>query len=164
MTYNAATDAATHETDSDADGVTGEADISAVASNGAAQADAATAAADHAAQAREFLDRSRIYFEDGMLHQASEKGWGAAAHMAKAVAVTQGWQYTTHAELGGILHNSRKALDDDRLSALRSTPYELHSNFYQRKRHLNAEVIGENLERVAELVDLLEPLAKPTPS
>ncbi|MCY4455272.1 MAG: hypothetical protein OXC56_03050 [Chloroflexi bacterium] len=46
--------------------------------------------ADYAAQAREFLTRSREYLAAGDLHQASEKGWGAAAHMAKAVAAAQG--------------------------------------------------------------------------
>ena len=36
-----------------------------------------TAIADHKAQAREFLARSREYLPAGDLHQASEKGWGA---------------------------------------------------------------------------------------
>ena len=45
--------------------------------------------ADHAAQARDFLEKSREYLAAGDLHQASEKGWGAASHMVKAVAVAQ---------------------------------------------------------------------------
>ena len=49
-------------------------------------------AADHASQAYEFLTESRNYLAVGKLHQASEKGWGAAAHMTKAVAAAQGWQ------------------------------------------------------------------------
>ena len=38
--------------------------------------------ADHENQAREFLGKARDYLNAGDLHQASEKGWGAAAHMA----------------------------------------------------------------------------------
>ena len=45
------------------------------------------AAADYFEQAREFLERSRIYLADGQLHRASEKGCGAAAHVAKPVAL-----------------------------------------------------------------------------
>ena len=39
------------------------------------------AVADHVNQARDFLARSREYLTQSELHQASEKGWGAAAHM-----------------------------------------------------------------------------------
>ena len=41
----------------------------------------------HAAQSREFLYKGREYLAAGDVHQASEKGRGAAAHMAKAVAL-----------------------------------------------------------------------------
>jgi hypothetical protein len=37
----------------------------------------------HASQAREFLNKARGYLAAGDLHQASEQGWGAAAHMAR---------------------------------------------------------------------------------
>ena len=51
---------------------------------------------DYRRQAREFLDRAQLYLADGDLHQASEKGWGAASHMVKAVAAAMGQQYTSH--------------------------------------------------------------------
>ena len=51
------------------------------------------AAGDYRQQARNFLGKSREYLAEGDLHQASEKGWGAAAWMAKAVAETRGWEY-----------------------------------------------------------------------
>ena len=41
------------------------------------------AVGDYRRQAREFMLKSRQYLADGDLHQASEKGWGAAAWMAK---------------------------------------------------------------------------------
>ena len=60
--------------------------------------------ADYAGQAREFLANSLEFLAAGNLHQASEKGWGAAAHMAKAVAVAQGWEYETHADFSAVMY------------------------------------------------------------
>ena len=119
--------------------------------------------ADHKRQAQEFLARAREYLNAGDLHQASEKGWGAAAHMAKAVAVAQGWEYDTHADFSVVLNQAWQATGNDRLRALRGIANELHSNFYRRKRHLNAEVIGQDIENVAELVEALALLASPAP-
>ena len=115
-------------------------------------------AADYAAQAREFLTESRQYLSDGKLHQASEKGWGAAAHMTKAVAVAQGWEYTNHADFSSILYEARRLTGNPRIHELRGVPNELHINYYKRKRHLNAEAISEDIEAVAELLALLTPL------
>ena len=120
-----------------------------------------TAVRDYAAQAREFLAHSREYLAADRLHQASEKGWGAAAHMAKAVALAQGWEYTTHAEFSVVLNQACQQLDDERLRLLRGIPNVLHSNYYRRKRHLDAESIGHDLDSVAEIIDRLEPLTAP---
>ena len=115
---------------------------------------------DHETQAREFLDLAREYLGHDNLHQASEKGWGAAAHMAKAVALAQGWDYNTHAEFSVVLNNATRATGDDRLLDLRATANELHSNYYRRKRHLDAAVIGRDLAKVSELLGLLTPLVE----
>ena len=123
------------------------------------------AIADFEAQARDFLNRGRAYLAAGHLHQASEKGWGAAAHMAKAVAVAQGWPYDTHADFSLVLNRATAATGEDRLRGLRAIANELHSNYYRRKRHLDAAEIGRDLGSIAELLDLLAPLARrPTPA
>jgi uncharacterized protein (UPF0332 family) len=119
------------------------------------------AVADYVAQADEFLDHAREYLAADRLHQASEKGWGAAAHMAKAVAEAQGWEYKTHADFSVVLNQARRLTDDARLGDLRATANDLHGNYYRRKRHLDADVIGEDIEKVAELVALLAPLTAP---
>ena len=62
------------------------------------------AVADHVNQARDFLARSREYLTQGDLHQVSEKGWGAAAHMVKAVAIAQGWEYERHSDFSQVLN------------------------------------------------------------
>ena len=123
------------------------------------------AIADFEAQARDFLDRAREYLAAGHLHQASEKGWGAAAHMAKAVSVAQGWPYDTHSDFSLVLNRATAVTGDDRLRALRAIANERHSNYYRRKRHLDAAEIGRDLESMAELLELLAPVARrPTPA
>ena len=113
---------------------------------------------DYEAQAREFLAKSRGYLAQGDLHQASEKGWGAAAHMAKAVAVAQGWTYETHSDFSLVIDPARRLTENSRLSGVRGIANELHGNYYRRKRHLDSGLIGEDLERVAEMLDILHPL------
>ncbi|MYE47123.1 MAG: hypothetical protein F4X25_10375 [Chloroflexi bacterium] len=115
--------------------------------------------ADHAAQAREFLSKAREYLASDDLHQASEKGWGAASHMAKAVAAAQGWEYETHADFSVVLNRAWRLTDDDLLPGLRAIANDLHGNYYRRKRHLDAAAVGRDIESMAELLDLLAPLA-----
>ena len=116
---------------------------------------------DYRRQARDFLRKARQYLAEDDLHQASEKGWGAAAWMAKAVAVVYGWEYTEHAEFGVVLNNASELSGNNRLFELRGIAYGLHKNFYFRKRFLSPGSIAHDIDRMAELLDLLEPLAVP---
>ena len=115
---------------------------------------------DYRLQSREFLEKSQHYLADDDLHQASEKGWGAAAWMTKAVAVAQGWQYDKHEHFGEVLYQAGKITGEQRLNDLRKTANDLHGNFYQRKRFLHADLIAAALDEVATLLDLLEPLTE----
>ena len=115
---------------------------------------------DYKLQAREFLSKSQEYLAIGDLHQASEKGWGAAAWMTKAVAVAQGWQYDQHAHFNVVLNNALLMTNNDRLLALREIANGLHRNYYTRKQFLNANIIRRELDAAAELLDILEPLTE----
>ena len=117
---------------------------------------------DYKQQARDFLAKGQDYLAAGDLHQASEKGWGAAAWMTKAVAVTHGWEYERHEHFSMVLNNARALTGNDRLPALRSIANELHGNYYRRRRHLDSESIGIDLKAVAVLLDVLEPLTDTT--
>ena len=77
------------------------------------------AVADHVYQARDFLARSREYLTQSDLHQASEKGWGAAAHMVKAVAIAQGWEYERQSDFSQVLNSAYLATGDDQIRLLR---------------------------------------------
>ena len=116
---------------------------------------------DYRSQSHEFLAKSRAYLAAGDLHQASEKGWGAAAHMAKAVAVAQGWEYRKHRDFVRVINRAVHATGNRRLLGLRGQAEVLHGNYYERKRHLDAAIIGMDIEGVVELVELLAPLTIP---
>ena len=116
---------------------------------------------DYRQQAHGFLRRAREYLSADDLHQASEKGWGAAAWMAKAVAVTHGWQYENHAQFSVVLRNANTLSQNDRLRLLGEVAYGLHRSYYTRKLFLDAETIGQSLDNMAELLHILEPLTVP---
>ena len=118
--------------------------------------------ADYRQQAREFLAKSRQYLADDDLHQASEKGWGAAAWMAKAAAEARGWQYKKHDQFNLVLNNARLLTGDERLPGLRGIANDLHNNFYKRRLLLNADAIAVDLDHIAILLDILEPLTETT--
>ena len=119
-----------------------------------------TAVADYKQQARDFLGQSRVYLAEGNLHQASEKGWGAAAHMAKAVATAKGWEYIKHIQFSHVLNEARRLTGDSRIPGLRGIANELHGHYYERKRNLEAESIGVDLDNIADLLDILKPLTE----
>lgn len=115
---------------------------------------------DFAQQALQFLERARKYVADGDLHEASEKAWDAAAHMAKAVAAANGWTYERRSDFSFVLNNAWLQTGDDRIRELRGIPNDLHGNYYVRKRFHDADVIAADIESVAELVEILAPLTE----
>ena len=75
---------------------------------------------DYQAQAHDFLMKSRGYLAANDLHQASENGWDAATHIAKAVAAIYGWDYRQHRDFSAVLNNAYLLAGNDRLLDLRS--------------------------------------------
>ena len=117
-------------------------------------------AADYRRQSRIFLVKAREYLDEGDLHQAAEKGWGAAAWMAKAVAEAQGWNYRKHDEFFAVMHRAEDLLGDQRIAGFLRTANRLHGFFYTRMTLLRPSVIGAGLDEMAELLDLLQPLTE----
>ena len=118
------------------------------------------AAADYRQQSRAFLAKAREYLAEDDLHQASEKGWGAAAWMAKAVSEAQGWQYKRHDEFFAVMNRARQLSGDARLRNLGYVANALHGFFYTRKMLLDPSVIGEGLDDMEVLLDILQPLTE----
>lgn len=120
----------------------------------------AESVADYRRQSRVFLERARSFLAEGDLHQASEKGWGAAAWMAKAVAETYGWKYNRHNEFFKVMHQARQLSGDGRLRPLADTAGTLHGNYYEREMFLYGSAIGEGLDDMERLLDILQPLTE----
>ena len=116
--------------------------------------------ADYRQQSRVFLVKSREYMADGDLHRASEKGWGAASWMAKAVAEAQGWNYSRHDDFLTVMYQAADLSGDVRLRNLRRVANELHGFFYTRKMLLRHDVILEGLDEIEIMLDILQPLTE----
>ena len=115
-------------------------------------------ARDYRSQAWEFLAKSRQYLAEDDLHQASEKGWGAAAHMVKAVAAARGWEYEIHDQFRVVVRNARQWSRDERLRSLGFSAEALHKNYYPRKIFLDSEEIRAGLDDVELMLNILQPL------
>jgi hypothetical protein len=116
--------------------------------------------ADYRQQSRVFLTKSLEYLADGDWHQAAEKGWGAAAWMARAVAEAQGWQYKRHDEFFAMMNRAQQLSGDARLRRLRDAANTLHGYFYTRKMLLNPDDIREGLDDMDLLLDIMQPLTE----
>lgn len=93
------------------------------------------------------------------MSQASEKGWGAAAQIVKAIAEQRGWQHHGHGRLFAVVDRLRNETGDEEICRLFDVASALHVNFYEDWR--SAENVGGGLDDVARLVDKLEPMAEP---
>ena len=111
----------------------------------------------HVETAAVFLARAQAYLADGDLLQASEKGWGAAAQMVKAVAEARGWDHSGHRQLYLAIRRLVEETGQGELRDHFSAANTLHQNFYDGL--LEGEDVGSNLEAVERLVELLGPLA-----
>ena len=116
------------------------------------------AVTDHVGLARNFLERSKSYLAQGDLHQASEKGWGAAAHIVKAVAAANNWEYNFHDQFESVVINARQRYRQPGLLEMSRAAEALHRNYYRRDLLLDANVIRNDVEAVERMVNILVPL------
>ena len=113
--------------------------------------------ADHARISAEFLRRSRAYLANGALLQASEKGWGAAAHAAMHIANLRDWNYTEHWEFDGeVAPQLARETGLNEVHRWARSANELHRNFYRDR--LDARHIAEYLDDVSNFVSLIRRL------
>lgn len=117
---------------------------------------------DYTTASQEFIGKAWEYLAVDDRRQASEKGWGAAAEMVKAVAEERGWSHDTHRLLYGIVRNLEQETGNARLFPLFQMASGLHTNFYENWLH--PANIRRSLQDVAELLALLEPLVETTPA
>ncbi len=111
-------------------------------------------------RSRELL--TKAYQElDEDLGQASEKGWGAAAEMVKAVAEQRGWEHRHHRLLSQIVIRLRRETGDMELDSLFDHASSLHGNFYEDT--YDRAAVEWRIREVERFVDKVESLITQDP-
>lgn len=113
-----------------------------------------TTTTDYRAGSRAMMAHSRTELAQGDLQQASEKGWGAAAQMMKAVAQGRGWEHDRHRHLHRIASRLRAETGDGDICRLFAIANNLHENFYENQ--MAVQDIDQSLDDVERLLQKLE--------
>jgi hypothetical protein len=90
--------------------------------------------------------------------QASEKLWGSAALMVKAVASSRGVAVLSHGELFSFVRRLGEEENEPELRRLFSVASTLHQNLYENWLH--KDVIKEYSEDIKQLISILKKLVK----
>ena len=112
---------------------------------------------------KHYLKLNRKYLSEGeaLLRkrdpvQASEKFWGAAAEIVKAVAAGRGLELRTHLDLWSFVTKLRDELSDPEITRLFSIAGMLHQNFYEAS--MTFEAVKDSAESIKQLINKLEKL------
>ena len=108
------------------------------------------------AASRHLLAQGQEELARGDVRQASEKGWGAAAQIVKAIAEQRGWAHRSHAALFDVISLLVSETQDHEIRRLFDVANALHINFYENWN--NAENVSNALNDVERFLDKLEPL------
>lgn len=119
----------------------------------------------YVAASYELMGKARDYRQQGDLRQASEKGWGAAAQMVKAVAENWGDYGVTHGrhqDLRALVAGLTTADGASDLFLTFQAAQDLHVNFYEN--NVSAYIVDLSLEQAANFIDMMTPqLRRPRP-
>ena len=107
-------------------------------------------------QSQTFLSQAFEELDRGDLPQASEKGWGAAAQIVKAIAQERGWRHYSHLDLQRVVGRLYRENNDFALKGLFHSANWLHINFYENR--YSSAVVGDRLRRVERFVVRAEEL------
>ncbi len=110
----------------------------------------------HTETSQILIRQAEAELQDGDRLQASEKGWGAAAHALKAVAERRGWRHNSHGLLIGVADTLAGETGEPEIRRLFDVAAALHANFYET--WMSDEGVAVRLEDVKELLGLLRPL------
>ncbi len=85
----------------------------------------------HLKLSEKFLREAEEFLARGDYVQASEKGWGAAAQIVKALAIKEGRELRSHHDLWEYVSDLADKLQDYELRYLWGRANNLHQNFYE---------------------------------
>ena len=115
---------------------------------------------NHWEVSRRFIIQADAELAAGDLLQASEKGWGAAAHAMKAVAQEREWRHDSHARLFGIADRLVAETGNSDIIELFRVASDAHKNFYEG--NMSQEDIADSLAKIRTLLDILDNLSTDT--
>ena len=113
-------------------------------------------AVEHTLTSRELFAKAEEALAQDDLLRASEKGWGAAAHMVKGVAQKRRWRHRVHRELYLAVNRLAQETGDHEINVLFSIASSLHGNFYEV--FMPKEMVEDNLAQVGRFLQKLEAL------
>jgi len=108
---------------------------------------------EYAQLSRKLLQEAGALLAQGDYHQASEKFWGAAAIMVKAIAEKRGWPHDGHRELYRTVSRLAQETGQQELNRSFGSAGQLHVNFYED--WLPPDQVVELATQVRELLDEL---------
>lgn len=110
-------------------------------------------------QSKVFLSQASEELAKDDLCQASEKGWGAAATMVKAVAQNRGWRHNSHVSLFRAVSRLAEEAQDNSLEMRFAVAGMLHTNYYEN--WLERSAVETNLAEVAQFVERVDGFLAP---
>ena len=111
---------------------------------------------NYQAASRRLLAQGLAELAQGDTRQASEKGWGAAAQMFKAIAARRGWDHHGHRHIRRVASQLSDETGDPEIRRFYRVASDLHTNFYEDLDTPNDVAAG--LADVGLLLDKLEAL------
>lgn len=111
----------------------------------------------HLKLCEKYLREGEELLAKGDYVQASEKAWGAASQIVKAVAAKKGSELRSHGELHKEIVKLAQETGDDEIRSLWQSAISLHQNFYEN--WLPPEMVERNIGDVKKLVGKLKGLA-----
>ena len=111
------------------------------------------------------IGKARDYLRDGDLRQASEKGWGAAAQIVKAVAENwrdSGVRHGRHQDLRGLVNGLAALESGAGLKPGFRAAQNLHENFYEDDDE--ETVVADDIDETERFIAAMLPhLRNPIP-
>lgn len=104
----------------------------------------------YAVMSNELIQKARRELAEGDLLQASEKGWGAAAHAVNAVAERRGWRHDSHRALYEAVARLVRGTGDQEIGTFFGVAQAMHMNFYENWHPL--EIVEANIAAIEALV------------
>ena len=109
----------------------------------------------HLAQARAYWAQAPAELAQGDLCQAGEKGWGAVARLAKAVATLRHWEHYDHVAIRDTIMALPDAIPEQGVAIFRGlrAAESLHGNFYEV--YMSPAMTQSSLDDLRPLLEIL---------